>query len=510
MFLLQVQVGIIVSWLISSHIMLGSSFKTTYIIPTHPMVASSANCPAGASRFLTLNDFIDGGSMWSSTLESGERVVFRSGVHLVNGTQNQYLFTSGVSDVVLMGESNVSVVCIEKLILVFHDIDSITLSNIHFDECKGSYDLSNFDKTSTLLFVDVTHNVLIDAIKITNNGGIGIAMIFEFNLFHAPWLQFGIFNSSISTSTLLFVDVTHNVLIDAIKITNNGGIGIAMIFEFNLFHAPWLQFGIFNSSISTGDIGVYSGGTHEMETNIDDGSIQIEISNVSFKGSCLQFETISFVSYVIRKMRFAKCRCSPILLFNGVLTTITLQDITVTDNESPLVMHVSQAKHVTFRGMSYFLRNKGVSIINGSKVEFSGAKVHFINNTVLSKTDIPGTTMFIRNSSIVVLWSTLNFIGNYGQSCGGIIASDKTVLIFSQFTNVMFIRNTGDKGGALSLYKESTIQLFSPEVHINITFHNNTANKGGAIYVEDVNHVKTFSFELTKSVIEIVNKDTAC
>ena len=46
------------------------------------------------------------------------------------------------------------------------------------------------------------------------------------------------------------------------------------------------------------------------------------------------------------------------------------------------------------------------------------------------------------------------------------------------------------------------MQLQSNKVHIN--FHNNTATKGGGVYVEDLNHIKTFSYELTKSVIEVV------
>ena len=46
------------------------------------------------------------------------------------------------------------------------------------------------------------------------------------------------------------------------------------------------------------------------------------------------------------------------------------------------------------------------------------------------------------------------------------------------------------------------MQLQSNEVYIN--FHNNTATKGGGVYIEDLNHIKTFSNELTTSVIEIV------
>ena len=39
---------------------------------------------------------------------------------------------------------------------------------------------------------------------------------------------------------------------------------------------------------------------------------------------------------------------------------------------------------------------------------------------------------------------------------------------------------------------------------VYINFHNNTTTKGGGVYIEDLNHIKTFSYELTTSVIEIV------
>ena len=335
---------------------------------------------------------------------------------------------------------------------MFHAIESILLSQLHLHNCKGStYDYPNFDKVSTLLFVDAV----------------------------------------------------HNIMIDKIHITSNGSVGIALYFEFNLFHSIWLQFYITNSTISTGDIGVYSGGTHERETSIDDDSIRVEITSTSFEDSCLHFETISFVSYNIRKSRFEHCQCSPVLSFNGVLSKISLREITVTDNELPVLMQVSQAKHIGIDGkFNFFHRNKGVSIINDSAVELTYTMLQFINNTVASSKDIPGTILFIRNSSFQVFDSTLYFRNNHGQLCGGITAIGESNLIFKISSRIDFIGNAGEKGGALSLYKESTMLLQSNKVYIN--FHNNTATKGGGVYVEDVDHIKPFSYELTKLVIEVV------
>ena len=308
---------------------------------------------------------------------------------------------------IFKGESNATIVCAEDFIFVFQAIESITLSQLHLHDCKSTYALPNFDKVSTLLVMDAVHNIII------NN----------------------------------------------IRITSNGSIGIALYFEFNLFHSIWLHFHIINSIISTRDIGVYSGGTHERETNIDDDSVLVEITGTNFEGSCLRFETISFVSYTIGKSNFEHCQCSPVLSFNGVLTNIILREITVADNESPVLMQVSQAKYIEIDGKLFFYRNKGVSIVNESTVAISRVMLQFINNTVVNTKDIPGTILFIRNSSFQIFDSTLYFGNNHGQLCGGIIATDKTTLMFTFFSRVDFIGNTGEKGGALSLYKESTIQL---------------------------------------------------
>ena len=423
--------------------------RSTYVIATEPTMNLS-DCPVNASRCLTLNDLINSGSRWNPIFEHDENVVFQSGTHLVNGTQNQYLYTER-HNLIFRGESNATIICAEDFVFVFHAIESITLSQLYLYNCKGStYDYPNFDKVSTLLFVDVVHNIMIDKIHITSNGSIGIALYFEFNLFHSIWLRF--------------------------RITN--------------------------STISTGDIGVYSGGTHERETNIDDDSVLVEITGTDFEGSCLRFETISFVSYTIWKSNFEHCQCSPVLFFNGVLTKIILREITVMDNESPVLMQVGQAKYIRIDGKLLFHRNKGVSIVNESTVEITSTSLQFINNTVASTKDIPGTILFIRNSSFHVFDSTLYFRNNHGQLCGGITATDKTSLTFILLSRADFVGNTGKKGGALSLYKESTMQLQSNEVYIN--FHNNTATKGGGVYVEDTNHIKTFSYDLTKSVIKVV------
>lgn len=138
-----------------------AGLKTTYVIPTDPTTESAFNCPVNASRCLTLNELINSGSRWSRVLGSNEEVIFRSGIHEVNGTRNHFLYVSGIRNLVLRGESDAIISCKEELVFEFHDIDSITVSNIHFHNCTGAFDLPDFERSSTLLFADVVHNVII-------------------------------------------------------------------------------------------------------------------------------------------------------------------------------------------------------------------------------------------------------------------------------------------------------------------------------------------------------------
>ena len=125
------------------------------------------------------------------------------------------------------------------------------------------------------------------------------------------------------------------------------------------------------------------------------------------------------------------------------------------------------------------------SIINGSDLFFIDTVVEIANNSVTGVNDIPGSVL---NSYVEIRRSDLYFMNNHGQLCGGITATDGTKILVTFISRIDFIRNSGIKGGALSLYKQSVLEMISQGVCLN--FHYNTATMGGGIYIEDVTHVK--------------------
>ena len=65
--------------------------------------------------------------------------------------------------------------------------------------------------------------------------------------------------------------------------------------------------------------------------------------------------------------------------------------------------------------------------------------------------------------------------------CGGITAKGRALLSFSTSTGI-YTSNSGQQGGAISLYSKSVLQLIS-DVHI--IFSSNEPQKGGAIFLDD-------------------------
>ena len=86
-----------------------AALKSTYVIPTEPLTKSSTQCPPIADRCLTLKELIDNGSRWSASFAHDGEVIFREGIHLVNGTQNKALRVVGSYNVAFRGEVNATI-----------------------------------------------------------------------------------------------------------------------------------------------------------------------------------------------------------------------------------------------------------------------------------------------------------------------------------------------------------------------------------------------------------------
>ena len=164
---------------------------------------------------------------------------------------------------------------------------------------------------------------------------------------------------------------------------------------------------------------------------------------------------------------------------------------------------------MVFTGKNKFHCNQGVMYLVHSKLNFFNSTVEFINTTVAKGKAAPlvadGSTVVFRDSYVV-------FKTNHGLICGGIIGTGDSVLRFEDNSTVHFERSEGDRGGALSLNRQSILQFYTSasDLAIRISFVSNEAQTGGAIFVKDEDYISTINRRLRPSVFnEQVTKSNA-
>ena len=264
-----------------------------------------------------------------------------------------------------------------------------------------------------------------------------------------------------------------------------------------------------------------SGGYGIHEYILESSSARIEIVDSRFTNSCIMFgyqrlpyyDTLysnvcraksTKLTVTIRNVTVENCSdtCKSILDFSaGVVNlasvdllsqlNITLHNLNVTDNDSPFLNLQLQDSlffdsFITFTGCSHFTRNKGCTIVSVSArvntLHFTRAEVYFINNTMIGDQLGSAASIKVERANIILEHSHVIFKNNQG----GIVAQYETKVVFGDNVTVHFINNTGQNGGAMSLYTGSTLVFTANKLRISLNFTNNTAHRGGAIYAGDI------------------------
>ena len=238
----------------------------------------------------------------------------------------------------------------------------------------------------------------------------------------------------------------------------------------------------------------------------------IQITNSTFYRSCIDFflkNHISTYNLTIINTTFCNCHCvsSSILFLSGTprLLSVTLINVTVRDNRSPLFNSMHFSMDIELKGSNYFDRNSGAFIIavaNLSSLSFIQTNVIFVQNSLDQA--VESSPVYAKNSTIKFRDSIVKFNENKGSVCGGIRA-EQTQLLFEDNVTINFTNNSGTYGGVLSLYKGSNLVFNANRDHITIDFIDNFAQTGGAMYVHDrgYNEVRSV-FNVTDSDKDLI------
>ena len=365
-----------------------------------------------------------------------EEVIFLSGAHIVNGTKNNYVYSEEASNLVLRGESsNVTIICLKGFSFGFASnmytkVSNLTLVNCSMGSSQGiTYKGYWYCCNLTFLFIGLEGSMILENIQTISNSRVDIAVYVKGDSLYTASVQLTFTNLKLSSGIL--------------------------ITPYNMFIAHRVVIEITNSSFSDSYIKIVQGNNFLREFNVT-------IKNVSFESSS------AWSSLIFRGIEW---QCPFVVKIKG---------LDISRSMSPYIILANQTT-VIFEGKNNFHQNHGVMYLVHSKWYFFNTTVQFINSTVGHGAPL------IADDSVVVFKDTyIAFKTNFGLICGGILGTKKSVLFFRDNSTIHFERNEGNKGGALSLNKQSKMRFHSSTSNsaIKINFVSNEAQTGGAIFVK--------------------------
>ena len=380
-------------------------------------------------------------------------IVFSSGTHVVNTSQNLLLFTTTayMLRMNLTGEGNVTIFCVSEFHLRFLDIHYINISNLQLKYCNGHTSKTHDERQTLTLYTNKIYSMIIlDKVIMINQNNTGIR------------IKFKVKRQDVQSCTYI------------VRLTNSNI--IAGNVEVQILTSPLV---------------------------VNSNTYKIRMDNVSFLHSCFKVGHKAQTKHFeinIANTNFIYGSCSPVLSFSGH-TTVELTNLNVTNTSSTILLHSLEKNTIFLRGHCRFNSNRGaVLIASKSKLVFIAAKVEFIKNKVYgSKIENPGTVIAADDSTIVFNSSHVRFEKNYGQNCGGIATTNEAIISFNN-SKIDFIGNNGTRGGAMSLFSRSILMNGGTAFNSTLTFIQNRAEKGGAIFIDDRSYV--YDHKLHTSVIQ--------
>ena len=405
--------------------------------------------------------------------ECRNEYVFQSGTHIVSRVKSHRSLSLGfTNDLVIRGQGNVMIRCTaESQSIRFITAPNVKISSIHFQDCQD-IEISN----SGNLTVDIVNSkfsnscLILKAVK-TN---------------HPVWLTAMMKGVYVENSSLTLDKALDLVIRGRGSSDSDVGITCAGV-EFHINLVP-------DASVRFHDLHIMD--CNYIQLHSRSKLTTVDIAKSRFNNSCLKFESKLTRSnshtqlITINHTTFERCSCTcgSVLLFSNprIHVSVTLNEVNVSDNYSPLLRSQNVDLSVTLIGRNSFHHNKNFLLhLWNSKINFTRAVVHFTNNTVNAIYTVElGTPIYVKHSVIAFKDSNLVFSQNHGPLCGG-IAAEATQILFKDDVTVNFSNNRGLKGGALSLYAGSRLTFNASKYNVTLLFVNNTAQIGGAIYVED-------------------------
>ena len=411
-------------------------------------------------------------------------LTFQSGTHNLSTSKTHSIARTCVisSDfLVIEGQPNMHTLlrCVNHSEICITSMYDIKIRDIHFQDCQNIH-----------IYTD-NANIEIESCKFTNSG----VLLSINHAYTAKTNNIAIHNISIVNSSLAFKLENMSGIIRG---RENDNVSILCVNSIILIMtAPSKKVSFYN---------LYFQSCSEIILRSRLRHTTLDVKNTRFTNSCLEFKQMltrtrvyrnTLVTITVTNVTFNNCICNKIgsqLHFSAqprIDVHIELYKVNVTCSSIPFL----ESKYIVVSIEDcFFFGNKNLIFnIEDSKLLFRGGTVNFISNTVK---EMLGAPVYAKHSSLEFVDSSVIFNENQGSFCGGIIAESSQIL-FNNNVTVIFSYNKGLNGGALSLYRGSTLMFNATESNITLNFFDNTAQSGGAIYVEDSD------YEVVNSVFNV-------
>lgn len=273
---------------------------------------------------------------------------------------------------------------------------------------------------------------------------------------------------------------SSHVDFNKVEIVSENATGVVLL---DVSHFKFLK-----SNFSTGGIGIYS--RHVTA---------LYILGCLFRDSSFKIYGSSTDSVNIEFTTFQQATVWPVISCSA-FRLLELKNIKMISNPAQFLMNIEDCK-VTLKGRNFFSSNSGALVVGvGGTLDIEKAIVQFVNNTIQSAFGLPGVPLCIAGGTVIFDSSFVTFQNNSGEDCGGIIAHRSTIECIN--ARIDFIANKGVDGGAMALYKESSLLFLLREEGALINFINNVADRqGGGLFIDDSGYTTDFHRNLSHSFI---------
>ena len=176
--------------------------------------------------------------------------------------------------------------------------------------------------------------------------------------------------------------------------------------------------------------------------------------------------TMNNHNLIIRNFSLSKC-----LLFITRVERVVFENIAIqnADTGSFRGMHI-ESSVVVFRGLFLYQRNKR------SQMAFKNSKITLETNSTFvfrHNSHLPESPLYCTKTHISMeSGSSMLFNNNTGYECGGLTLRNSSVTFKGSDThNMIFVRNAGQRGGAMAFYALSKLMPITGQT--NLTFMHN-------------------------------------